>query len=168
MGPKCPHLGGIHPKGTWDDGARKIVVTPCCMSIRGNIPLASTKTFYWKCKNLLHFGNCVITLQNFAWLQNTALLSATHIKREYERGKIRVCVLWHCYAQQHTHTNPNFSSFIFSFDMCSTVQSTVQSTVLESCKILQSYDTFSKMHMNSAFWIKSFVFASRMLPKGPI
>ena len=62
MGPKCPHLGGIHPKGTWDDGARKIVVTPCCMSVRGNIPLASTKTFYSECMIKLHFRNCAMTL----------------------------------------------------------------------------------------------------------
>ena len=147
-----PLLGSNHPKGTWDDDARKIVVTPCCMSVRGNFPLANTKTYYWECKIELHFRNCVITLQNFAWLQHTALLSAACDKREYERGKIRVCVLCHCCAQQHTHTNTNFSSFIFSFDMCSTVKS----TVLESCKILQSHDTISKMQLNDAFSIICF------------
>ena len=38
-----PPLGSIHPMGTWDNGGAKIVVTPCHMTVRGNIPLANTK-----------------------------------------------------------------------------------------------------------------------------
>ena len=60
--PKMTLLGSIHPKGIWDDGARKIVVTPFCMTVRGNNPLANTKTYYGECMIELHFRNCAMTL----------------------------------------------------------------------------------------------------------
>ena len=44
--PQMPHLGSIHPMATWDNSGAKIVVTPCHMTVRGNIPLANSKTYY--------------------------------------------------------------------------------------------------------------------------
>ena len=79
----------------------------------------------------------------------------TYIKRKCERGKILVCVSellsTACLQQQSTQTRI-FLSHIFSWCMCSSVYS----TELESCKILQSLDTISKMLLNFTFWIKCF------------
>ena len=104
-------------KGWWYN---KMVSSTLYMGPSGNILLANTKTFYSECRIHVHFRKCVITLQNFAWLQYSALYSAAHIKREYERGKIRVCVSVLLCTAVTKHTNLNLSFFIFSFDMCST------------------------------------------------
>ena len=44
--PKMAPWGTIFPMGIRDDGGAKIVVTPFRVTVRGNIPLANTKTYY--------------------------------------------------------------------------------------------------------------------------
>ena len=78
----------------------------------------------------------------------------TYQEKIWERKNSGLCAmsLQICCAQQLTHTNQNFSSLKFSLD-CAAVY-TAQN--VESCKILQSYDTISKMQLYFTFSIKYF------------
>ena len=126
--PKMAPWGTIYPMGIRDDGTAKWFQLHFIWVPRTTFYLQTQKLFIqnadfdyisqdfnWPCTYSALDGGWSSALSAFITAP-----CAQHIKREYERGKIRVCVSVLLCTAVTKHTNLNLSFFIFSFDMCST------------------------------------------------